>query len=428
MPERFVSRLTGAVGRLTRIQPDVGLAVAVGFVTGLLVAILERVIGEGLSEKVLRLPLWAEMLAPTIGLSVSAALLRAGGHLGSATSDAYIANYHDPSDLPARPFPWRIMASIATLGSGAPGGLEGPSMYLGSVLGSSIQSRFRRFFDFRQSKALMVAGAAAGVAATFKAPATGAVFALEVPYRDDLGRHMLVPALLGGASGYLGLVLLNGTSPIFNGAGPAPLDRQEILGAIALGVIVGIFARGFASLLRRSKSWGERVPAWKAVLVGGVLIGAAVGLAELFVGEGGGTLALTPGYNVIEWATNPIHSAGLVAVLLVLRIVGVCATFAGRGVAGVFVPLVVTGALSGRLVASIVHADNVGLFIVIGVAAALGAGYRVPLASVMFVAEATGRAGFVVPGLLASVVADLMMGNMSVTRYQESSRSVDEYH
>jgi CIC family chloride channel protein len=55
---------------------------------------------------------------------------------------------------------------------------------------------------------------------------------------------------------------------------------------------------------------------------------------------------------------------------------------------------------------------------VIGVAAFLGAGYRVPLAAVMFVAETTGRPSFVVPGLLAAVAAELMMGSSSVTEYQ----------
>ena len=55
---------------------------------------------------------------------------------------------------------------------------------------------------------------------------------------------------------------------------------------------------------------------------------------------------------------------------------------------------------------------------VIGVAAFLGAGYRVPLAAVMFVAEASGRPGFVVPALLAAVAASLVMGSASVTAYQ----------
>ena len=60
-------------------------------------------------------------------------------------------------------------------------------------------------------------------------------------------------------------------------------------------------------------------------------------------------------------------------------------------------------------------------FTVIGAAAFLGAGYRVPLAAVVFVAEATGRPGFVVPGLLAAVVAELVMGRESVTAYQRAA-------
>jgi CIC family chloride channel protein len=50
-------------------------------------------------------------------------------------------------------------------------------------------------------------------------------------------------------------------------------------------------------------------------------------------------------------------------------------------------------ALTGRAVGGVADGlDN--LFV--GVAAFLGAGYRVPLAAVMFVAETTGRSGFIV--------------------------------
>jgi CIC family chloride channel protein len=52
------------------------------------------------------------------------------------------------------------------------------------------------------------------------------------------------------------------------------------------------------------------------------------------------------------------------------------------------------------------------------VAAFLGAGYRVPLAAVTFVAEATGQASFIVPVLLAAVAAELVMGRSSVTTLQ----------
>ena len=66
----------------------------------------------------------------------------------------------------------------------------------------------------------------------------------------------------------------------------------------------------------------------------------------------------------------------------------------------------------GRIIGGRGQPDTIStLFIVIGIAAFLGAGYRVPLAAVMFVAETTGRPSFVVPGLLAAVAAELMMGN-----------------
>jgi len=39
----------------------------------------------------------------------------------------------------------------------------------------------------------------------------------------------------------------------------------------------------------------------------------------------------------------------------------------------------------------------------------------------MFVADASGRRGFVVPALLAAVAAELVMGTSSVTAYQHVS-------
>ena len=51
-------------------------------------------------------------------------------------------------------------------------------------------------------------------------------------------------------------------------------------------------------------------------------------------------------------------------------------------------------------------------------AAFLGAGYRVPLAAVVFVAESTGSPIYVVPALFAAVMADIVMGDQSITAYQ----------
>ena len=93
----------------------------------------------------------------------------------------------------------------------------------------------------------MVAGAAAGVAAIFKAPATGAVFALEVPYQDDLARNMLLPALVSSAAGYLVFVGINGTTPLFPIEGTVELTMRDLLGAVACSASSpALGARAFA--------------------------------------------------------------------------------------------------------------------------------------------------------------------------------------
>jgi CIC family chloride channel protein len=86
----------------------------------------------------------------------------------------------------------------------------------------------------------------------------------------------------------------------------------------------------------------------------------------------------------------------------------------------VFVPLVVAGAIVGRGVGDIVNPLDPTLYVLLGIAAFLGAGYRVPLAAVMFVAEATGQPGFIVPALFAAVAAELVMGEQSITTFQRS--------
>jgi CIC family chloride channel protein len=138
-------------------------------------------------------------------------------------------------------------------------------------------------------------------------------------------------------------------------------------------------------------------------------------LGEAATGE---PLIVGSGYQVLAWVADPGRSGWAILALLVLRGLATSATVAGGGVGGLFVPLVVAGALTGALVGNVINPDDLDLFIVIGVAAFLGAGYRVPLAAVMFVAETTGRPSFVVPGLIAAVAAELLMGRASVTEYQ----------
>jgi CIC family chloride channel protein len=391
------------------------LAAVVGALTGLGVAGFDAVVLAGV-DALGDAPLVVVALLPLVGLALAALLLHYVGRDASpATADEYLAAFHDPNHaLGVRRIVARMMAGVATLASGAPMGLEGPSLYLGAGIGDVLERRLPRLFATHR-RTLLVAGAAAGVAAIFKAPATGAVFALEVPYEDDFARHMLGAALVASATSYLVFVAFHGTDALLLVTGQPPFSFKDLTAALVLGLLAGAGARAFAWTLRRGKRIGEVTPAWARVAGAGALLATIFVLTRMMTGE---SLTTGPGYATIQWALDPDHTLWVVAAVLVLRCLATAVTVAGGGVGGLFIPLVVAGALTGRLVGGAFDALDTSLFTVVGVAAFLGAGYRVPLAAITFVAEATGRPGFVVPGLLAAVVAELVMGGASVTRYQ----------
>jgi CIC family chloride channel protein len=392
-----------------------------GLSTGLLVAAFEWVTADVLFDRIRDLPLAARAAAPLVGLLLAAGFLRlAGRDTTPETADEYIRCFHEPrATIPLRQVPWKLFAAVATLGLGGPLGYEGPSLYAGAAIGSGIQSRLRRYFTAEDAKVLLVAGASAGVAAIFKAPVTGLVFALEVPYRADLARKMLLPAAISAATSYVTFAAIAGTEPILPVAGQPPFDLRDLCGAAVVGILAGVLARAFSALVRAAKSLSKRGHPLTRAGVGGLVMAAVVLAGHLISDE---PLVVGPGYDALRWALDPSRSVVAIVALATLRVLGTTAVLGGGGVGGLFIPLVIQGALVGRAVGGLFDAENTTLFPVVGMAAFLGAGYRVPLAAVVFVAEFTGRPGFVVPGLIAAVVAQLVIGNASVSAYQASGR------
>ncbi|WP_419842450.1 chloride channel protein [Candidatus Poriferisodalis sp.] len=407
--------------------------VVVGAVTGFIVAVVAVLTEKVLLERVLHLPPWQRMIAPALGLWGAVLMLRwadAGRRLSPSTSEEYIRAFHDRSHpLRYRDLPLRLTAGIVTVGTGGAVGLEGPSIYAGATAGNAIQRLARRLFRNREGYALLVAGAAAGVSAIFQAPATGVLFALEAPYRSDLGRRALLPALLSSASSYVTYVLVAdfddrpfeiGTEMVRVGFG-----RQELLGAAVVGALCGLAAAAFCRVLQAAKRiQASQRPWWLVALCGG---GVLVGLAALseFLFDAPLSLGPTAEGQLVSWSLDPDQSLVLLGVLLAVRVLATSTVLAAGGVGGVFIPLAVFGLIVGRLVGGWIELgpESLAFFPFIGVAAFLAAGYRTPLAAVMFVAESTGAPAFVVPALVAVAVSQVLIGNSSVSQYQRDSRT-----
>jgi CIC family chloride channel protein len=412
-----------------------------GILVALVVAAFEVLTADVLLERLAEQPLWVVAAAPTLGLGAAALTLRwlAGG-AGPATSDEYIRAYHERRPrLPFRLLPARLLAGAATIGSGGALGLEGPSIYAGSVTGLAVHRRLSRLLRREDAHLLLTAGAAAGVAAVFKAPATGVLFALEAPYRGDLARRALLPALVAAAASYTTYVAIVGIEPVIpfatleqlvsgeEGGLISPSDVQAVLrveltdlaGALALGIAAGIGGRIVARVARWAKERGERHHVLARIVAAGVVLAALAVAAEAAFDA---PLTTGPGLGAVEWVTQPDQGLGLIALLFGMRLAATTATLVGGGVGGLFIPLAVQGAILGAFIGELVDTDRPLLYATLGVAASLGAGYRTPIAAVMFVAEVAPSGGFVVPALVAAAVSQLVAGRSSVAAHQRDER------
>jgi CIC family chloride channel protein len=132
-------------------------------------------------------------------------------------------------------------------------------------------------------------------------------------------------------------------------------------------------------------------------------------------------LALGPGEEAIRAASAGGIVVWLLLLLLGLKALATAVTVGAGGVGGLFFPLVVMGTALGAAFGRLVGTSGT-LFPLVGMASLLGSAYHTPLAGVSFVAEATGRAGFIIPTFVATAAAYATVGGMSISHFQRFRR------
>ncbi len=410
-----------------------GASIAIGVIVAVVVALFETLTESVLLHWLFDQSLVVLVTAPVVGILAANGLLRwVGRGTSGSTSDEYIRTFHERHPrLPIVHLPGKLLAGVATIGMGGAVGMEGPSIYAGSSIGLWVHEKTGSFLRRDKARLLLTAGAAAGIAAVFKAPATGVIFAMEAPYREDVTPQALLPSLLASAASYATFVSLVGTEPVVPflaggsvatgeaGLSVLGVDLIDLAGALLLGIAAGLGGRGFAWLVRRSKSGAKRYSLSKRLLIGGVGLAALAWIAEVIFES---PLTLGPGTEAMAWVVGD-RGLGLIALLFGLRMAATITTVFAGGVGGLFIPLAALGVVLGEFVGQAIGKDETTLYPILGLAAFLGAGYRTPIAAVMFVAESTGGVGsFVVPALVAAAVSQVVAGPSSVADYQRSVR------
>ena len=139
----------------------------------------------------------------------------------------------------------------------------------------------------------------------------------------------------------------------------------------------------------------------------------------------GSLVPLGPNYEAVGMILGTHHSTLELVVFGVLKLAATAFTLGAGGVSAMFVPLFLTGGSFGVAFAqAVVHSSSVELYAAVGMAAFIAAGYKTPLAAVVFVAEATGGHAFIIPALIGSAVAYAVSGDASASGDQKLHEGV----
>jgi len=333
------------------------------------------------------------------------------------STDEVIRSYHEHhGDMDLKSYWPKMVASVTTIGFGGSVALEGPSIYAGAGVGSWLWTKLRDHSVNRADRQVMlISGAAAGLAAVFRAPLTGLIFAIEMPFRDDLAHEALVPSLISSVVAYSTLVAILGSEPLFAFNRTLQFHDIDLVWAALLGLICGLAAMTFSITFRKFRAFMIRlpIPHLLKLLLGGLGVGlCGLGFATAF---GSPLLPLGPNYEVARnLLVNPYPLLILLS-FFAIKAAAALLTIGSGGVGAMFVPLMLLGESLGRMFGqSLVHAPAVDLYCAIGIASFIAAGYKTPLAAVAFVAETTGTPAYLIPTLIGAAVAYATSGEASV--------------
>src|SRR5580692_4957141 len=281
------------------------------------------------------------------------------------------------------------IASAISIGSGGPFGAEGPIIMTGGAFGSMIAQLFH--LTSAERKTLLVAGAAAGMSATFAAPLAATLLAVELLLFEWKPRSM-IPVALASATAGIARRYLMGLGPLFP-VTPHPLfiGPQGLAGCVLAGVLAGLLSAVLTWAVYASEDMFQKLPIhwmwWPAI--GGLVFPQALGV----------------GYDTIGALIQGDVPRTVIAGILVVKSI-IWAVALGSGTSGgVLAPLLMMGGALGGLEAMFLPHVGAGFWPLISMGAILGGTMRSPFTGIVFAIELTHDFNVLLPLLVANVLA-----------------------
>ncbi len=292
--------------------------------------------------------------------------------------------------------------SALTIGSGGSAGREGPTVQVGSAVGSAVGALCA--LSSERVRVLVGCGAAAGIAASFNTPLAGLLFALEVILRDFTPRTfspIVIASVIGTVTGRAYF----GNEITFQVPFHQLVSSTEIVFYLFLGILCGLAGRLFVTLFFLCRHYFDEkiaLPGWTKPALGGLIVGLiSIGVPQV----------LGNGYEFMQEALSGKMFWGLAGLLIILKMVATSITLGSGGMGGIFAPSLFIGAMVGTTFGAAVHGgfpDATAApqtYSAVGMVAVAGAVMQAPLTHILMLFEMTNDYTLILPVMVCCIVA-----------------------
>lgn len=320
------------------------------------------------------------VLVPVAGGLIVGIIARFGSEKirGHGIPEALQSILEGESIIQARLLLYKPLASAITIGTGGPFGAEGPIIMSGGALGS-LAAQYLMLAPVER-RVLLVAGAAAGMSATFGSPIAAVFLAVELMLFEWRPRSF-IPVAVASVVAYAMRTSLLGSAPVFATAQHA-FDVSMLPWSLALGLLVGAASGLLTYLVYAVEDLYTKLPIhwmwWPAI--GGLV----VGIGGLFAPQ-----ALGVGYPTISALANGQIALSVVVALLVVKTTIWVASLSSGTSGGVLAPLLMIGGTIGALASAVIPQHDAAVWGTIAMAAMLGGTMRAPFTATVFALETT---------------------------------------
>ncbi len=355
----------------------------------------------GLVHAASELVWWHRALVPLLGGVLSGLVLHLAGRVLTIPRavDYMEAILVGDGRLGVRSTLVNSASSLLTIASGGSIGREGPMVQLAAMVGSRLGIIARA--PVPRLRLMVACGGAAGIAAAYNAPISGALFVSEIVL-GSTAMESFGPLVVASVTSSATIHKFLGYGPLFEVPRLHFGANGELVFFVILGVLLGHLAPPFLALLDFAKSQFVRLglKPYAQLGLGGLIVGAV----SIFTPQVWGN-----GYSVVGNILNGQLVGLLLLAVLAAKVIATSATVGSGAVGGVFTPTLFIGSAVGALVGGLAHrflpafTSDPAVYALIGMGGFLAATTHAPLTSILMLFEMTADYQIVLPLMLACV-------------------------